>query len=281
MIQQLISSPPKFVFNLCDEGFYNQATLELHIPALLEMLNIPYTGSGPSCLAQCYNKSLVRAIANSLKIAVPEEIYLSAGSLKTVLPESFPVLIKPNFGDGSHGITQAAVIENASLLDDYLNRLSAPLSEAPLLIQEFLTGSEYSVGLIGNPGYLESLPLLEVDYSALPDNLPKILSYESKWVPKSPYWNKIGYREALLSDEMTHSLIESSKALFEYLDCRDYARFDFRSDSQGNIKLLEVNPNPGWCWDGKFNLMADWAGISYQALLERILHSAQKRYQLP
>ena len=68
--------------------------------------------------------------------------------------------------------------------------------------------------------------------------------------------------------------------LFERLGCRDYARFDFRADAKGEIKLLEVNPNPGWCWDGKFNLMAGYAGITYPELLEAILVSAEERLGL-
>ena len=66
-----------------------------------------------------------------------------------------------------------------------------------------------------------------------------------------------------MPDHIQGQLIEHSARLFERLSCRDYARFDFRVDAQGEIKLLEVNPNPGWCWDGKFQLMASFAGIRY------------------
>jgi D-alanine-D-alanine ligase len=72
-------------------------------------------------------------------------------------------------------------------------------------------------------------------------------------------------------------LTHFSSRLFERLECRDYARFDFRADSEGTIKLLEVNPNPGWCWDGKLNLMAGFAGIEYGQLLEMILTAARER----
>lgn len=280
LVQQLILSTPEFVFNLCDEGFNNQAHLELHIPALLELLDIPYTGSGPACLAQCYNKSLVSAIANNLDIAVPAEIYVESPIKKMRKPNTFPVIVKPNFGDGSLGITQQAVINDQAALDHYLHHLPPPLATSALLIQEYLQGPEYSVSLIGNKSSLEALPILEVNYARLPQGLPHILSYESKWVPDSAYWNKINYEEAVLSDKMARKLVNASKQLFEYLDCRDYARFDFRADAHGTIKLLEVNPNPGWCWDGKFNFMAQWAGLGYRDLLEKILNTALKRYQL-
>jgi D-alanine-D-alanine ligase len=124
------------------------------------------------------------------------------------------------------------------------------------------------------------LPILEVDYSHLPENLPKILSYESKWLPDSAYWNQIRYKEAELPDEIARKMIDYSHALFERTECRDFARFDFRADLNGNIKLLEVNPNPGWCWDGKFNIMAGFAGMSYTQLLEQILKAAKERLSL-
>lgn len=161
---------------------------------------------------------------------------------------------------------------------DYLTELTHQFPNTPILIQEFLSGNEYSVGLIGNGSLVEVLPILEVNYDQLPQELPKILSYESKWMPDSAYWQKISYHEALLSADEQSKLIDYSKMLFERLDCRDYARIDFRCDAYGKLKLLEVNPNPGWCWDGKLNLMAGFAGISYEMLLDKICKAALDRY---
>jgi D-alanine-D-alanine ligase len=122
------------------------------------------------------------------------------------------------------------------------------------------------------------LPPLVVDFSQLPKGLPPILSYESKWHPESPYWTQIVCREATnLDNDSMRRLADYSSALFERLGCRDYARFDFRADAQGTIKLLEVNPNPGWCWDGKLNFMAGYAGLRYSDLLRLILEAAQER----
>ena len=147
-----------------------------------------------------------------------------------------------------------------------------------MLIQEFLTGTEYSVGIIGNPGLtFRNLPPLEVDFSGLDPGLPPILGYESKWIPDSPYWTQIKYHEARIDEDVRRRLVDYSNKLFERLDCRDYARFDFRTDADGEIKLLEVNPNPGWCWDGKLNFMATYADLRYAELLELILEAAQER----
>jgi D-alanine-D-alanine ligase len=101
------------------------------------------------------------------------------------------------------------------------------------------------MGIIGNPPTSYTiLPITEEDYSAVPDELPKICGYEAKWSPTSPYWN-IKSIPAVLPDETEKTIEECCIRLSERLECRDYTRFDWRLDSEGNPKLLEVNPNPG------------------------------------
>ncbi|MDH3235779.1 MAG: methyltransferase domain-containing protein, partial [Alphaproteobacteria bacterium] len=269
LIDDLRNGAADIVLNLCDEGFGNDAFKELHIPALLELLGLPYTGAGPACLGICYDKALVRAMAQALDIPVPLETYVRAGDRQATLPSVFPALLKPAHGDSSIGITQDAVVRDPEALLGYLAYLNESLPDRPVLVQEYLTGAEYSVALIGNPAAgLEPLPILEVDYSSLKPGLPRILGYESKWHPNSPYWTDIRYIETGLDADRQREMVVQATRLFEVLGCRDYARFDFRTDANGIIKLLEANPNPGWCWDGKLNLMAGFAGMSYADLLE-------------
>jgi D-alanine-D-alanine ligase len=275
---ELRANRPQFVLNFCDEGFNNDAFMELHVPALLEMLGIPYSGAGPACLGLCYNKSLVRGVAQAIDVPVPAETYFNSDDLAATIPSVFPALIKPNYGDSSIGITKAAVVHSWEEAITRLGHLREEMPRRPILIQEFLTGPEYSIGIIGNPGLSwHVLPPLEVDYSRLDPGLPRLLPYESKWIPDSPYWTQIGYREARLDEEERRKLFDYASILFERLGCRDYARFDFRADAEGEIKLLEVNPNPGWCWDGKLNLMAEMAGLRYSDLLKEIIEAAQAR----
>ena len=154
------------VFNLCDEGWNNDPFKELHVPALLEVLGIGYTGAGPAALAACYDKGLVRAVAQALDVPVPLESYVRPGDQGATLPSVFPALLKPNHGDSSQGITKDSVVTNEKALLDYLDRLRAEFPKRGVLVQEFLTGAEYSVQLIGNPDQgLRALPILEVDYS--------------------------------------------------------------------------------------------------------------------
>src|SRR5947207_1189427 len=279
LLADLRAGRPHFVLNLCDEGFNNDAFLEMHVPAMLEMFDIPYSGAAPACLGLCYNKALVRGVAEAIDVPVPAETYFNSADLAATIPSGvFPALIKPNFGDSSIGITQRAVVHTWEEAIAYLNELRQQLPGAPILIQEFLTGPEYSIGIIGNPGAsCRVLPVLEVDYSRLDPDLPRLLTYESKWIPDSPYWSQIAYREARLDEDTRRKMTDYANILFERLGCRDYARFDFRADATGEVKLLEVNPNPGWCWDGKLNLMAEMAGLRYSDLLRLILEAGQER----
>lgn len=268
-----------YVFNLCDEGYFNDPKKELHIPALLEVLGIPYTGSSPQCLAFCYDKSLVRGTAKEMEIPVPEAIFVNPEDTTFEIPFPFPVIVKPNFGDSSFGITKKSVVDNP---EDLLNAISEIREkfgyDKPILVEEFLTGKDLSVGVIGNPPEdYTVLPIIEEDYSSLPPGIPRICGYEAKWLPESPYWN-IKSIPANLPEDVKKFIVECCLKLFERLECRDYCRFDWRLDGDGNPKLLEVNPNPGWCWDGHLAKMAKIAGISYKEMLKMILRAAEQRF---
>ncbi|MBF0249651.1 MAG: methyltransferase domain-containing protein [Alphaproteobacteria bacterium] len=278
LVDDLRASGCDLVLNLCDEGFSNDAFKTAHIPALLDVLDIPYTGSGPACLGSCFDKALVRAVALGHAIAVPLETYVRPGDRLATLPSVFPALLKPASGNASVGITRDAVVHDAPGLLAYLNHLHDILPGRPVLVQEFLDGPEYSVALLGNPGGgLEALPVLEVDYDRLDPALPRILGYEAKWLQDTPYWSQIDYDETDLNPDVQRALIQTAMQMFEALGCRDYARFDFRADRTGVIKLLEVNPNPSWAIDGKLVMMAGFAGMSYPELLGKILEVAWAR----
>ena len=271
-----------FVLNLCDEGFDNAASMELHLPALFEILNVPYTGSGPQCLAYCYDKSLVRGIAKEMEIPVADAFFIKPEDNVFELPIGFPVIAKPNFGDSSFGITQQSVAYTIEELNDAILEIRKKFGyEKPVLVEEFLTGKEISVGVIGNPPESYTvLPIVEEDYSQLPPELPKICGYEAKWLPGSPYFQKLKSIPADLPEQTEKNIIEYCLKLSERLECRDYCRFDWRLDANGIPKLLEVNPNPGWCWDGHLAKMAGFSNVSYASLLETILQAAEQRIAL-
>jgi D-alanine-D-alanine ligase len=266
------------VLNLCDEGYLNEPTRELHVPALLEALGLPYTGAGPQCLAYCYDKSLVRGVAKEMGIPVPEAYLVQPEDHAFDVTVEFPVIVKPNLGDSSFGITARSICHTAAeAADAILNIRSRFGYDKTILVEEFLTGADLTVGIIGNPPSAYTvLPIAEEDYSALPPGLPRICGYEAKWVPDSPYANIVS-RPAVLPEATQNVLVAACVKLAERLECRDYARFDWRLNALGTPKLLEVNPNPGWCWDGHLARMAEQADMSYAAMLGAILKAADDR----
>lgn len=326
----LRANPHRVVLNLCDEGFDNDALKELHVPAILEILRIPYTGAGPNCLAHCYDKGLVNSTARALGVPTPREVFfLSSGNggckisngdgncegndalnqhlivggiidgdvsrrlAATIEREvGFPAFIKPIRGDNSLGITSKSIIRNTNDLQTCLDELR-DLGIRDITAQEYLRGTEYGVGMIGNVSIdgkssgFRFLPILEVDFEkVVARGLAPILGFESKWDPSSPYWSEIGYKAAKLPPEIEQRLRDACVTLWERFGCRDYARFDWRCDVGrgdgldglgGTIKLLEVNPNPGWCWDGKLAYMAKMDGLEYKDVLSLILQSAKDR----
>lgn len=280
MIEELMKMRDSIylVLNLCDEGYMNDPFKELHVPALLDMLGIPYTGADPRCLAYCYDKSFVKSVTKDLGIPTPKSTLINDPSEIYNLHLEFPVIVKPNFGDNSYGITHKNVVKDVDGLMNVLSWLRESLGyKGPILLEEYVEGDDISVGIVGNPpdDYL-MLPIIKEDYSQVPAEFPRICCYEAKWLKGTPYDSVTSKRIDL--PESTRNMLERwCLLLFERFGCRDYARFDWRLGSDGVPKLLEINPNPGWVWDGHLNKMASLAGISYPELLRMIIVSAEKR----
>ena len=279
LIDALREHPPGLAVNFCDAGYRNRLALEPNVPALLELLDIPYTGTGPGSMGLCSDKAAVRHLAASHGIPVPNEKLVDLRQDPLPLPDLYPAMIKPNAGAGSFGITPDCVVHDPVEADACLRRLAAELERPQALVQDFLTGSEYTLGLIGNPGSgFTVLPVLEIDYSRLAPDLPPILSYGSKADPESPYWQALRFRRADLPPELLAQMVEPATFLFERLGFRDYARIDFRAGADGVPRMLDANFNPTWSWDGKMAMMAGWASYEYRDMLGMIIDAARTRY---
>ena len=280
LLNDLLRNRPDLVLNLCDEGFNNEARKELHVPAMLEVLGIPYTGGTPQCLSICYDKAIVRGIAADMGIPVPFGYSIKPEDSTYLIPSSFPVIVKPTLGDSGIGILAKNVVYNAAAMTEVIAELHQTY-KLPVLVEEFLTGADLTVGILGNPpdDYVV-LPIGETDYSGLPADLPPICGYESKWDPESPYWTGLKFIPADLPEVTARQIADWSVELSVRLESRDYVRLDWRCDRDGNPRLLEVNPNPGWCWDGHLRLMSDFDGRSYRGMLDTILKAAARRYQI-
>lgn len=280
LFERIFDAAPDLVVNFCDTGVLNEPTHELHLPARLELQDIPYTGATPQAMVLCFDKQIVRLVAEALGVEVPREAFLPSGAILDRLPDIYPALLKPNRADGSVGITKDAVVHDANEARKYLDFLKRELPGRDVLWQEYLPGPEYGLGLIGNPATgLTALPTLEVDFSRLPAGLNPILSFESKADPNSPYWTEIGFARARLDPETDERIGAWSKMLFQRFGLRDYGRFDFRVAADGRPKMMEVNPNPAWGYDGKLAIMAGFAGASYAQMLEMVIDAAIARLE--
>lgn len=276
--ERLSQGRPGLVLNFCNTGFRNRVFQQLHVPALLETLELPYIGAGPACMALCHDKGMVLSLAGECGIPMPRQRYarLSGDALPRV--ERYPALIKPNFSDGSLGVEADALVRDEAEARRCLGRLAEQFDRPGVLIQDYLPGPEYSVALVGNPDTgFERLPPVEIDFSALGEGLPPILTYASKVDPGSPYWRRIGLRRARAPEALDERLQGRCRALFERLGCRDYARFDFRCDAEGEARLIDVNGHPMWGEGGMMATMAEHAGWGYAGLLRRIIEAGRRR----
>jgi D-alanine-D-alanine ligase len=278
LFERLREMGPELVVNFCDTGLFNVPQQEIHIPTQLELMRLPYTGAPPRAILLCYDKQVVRLLAEAIGVPVPAEQFVMAADVRDARVEAYPALIKPNTADGSVGITGRALVRDESEARDYLAWIAGELPGTDVLIQEFLPGTEYGLGMIGNPGDgFDALPMIELDYSGLPSGLAPIQSFEAKAVPDSPYWGAIGSRAAALSEAEQRALARRCEALFRRLSLRDYGRFDFRTAADGTIRLMEVNPNPAWGYDATLATMARLAGRDYPAMLEQLIAAAWRR----
>ncbi|MCO6439972.1 MAG: D-alanine--D-alanine ligase [Nitrococcus mobilis] len=272
---------PALVLNFCNTGYRNDFARQQHVAALLDMLRLPYAGAGPECMVLCHNKFLVYALAANLGIPVPRQA-LVGGAQQQATPRSvYPAFIKPNNADGSFGITSSSLVHCPEEAERQLLKMMALLPNPQLLIQEYLPGPEYSMGVLGNPriGYTV-LPPLQVDFSGLPKDLPPIMTYESKVDPRSPYWQHVRFCPATLADHVRQRMIAAAKLMFEWLGCRDYARVDFRCGADGEPRLLDINAHPVWAEGGMLATMAGYLHRSYPQFLESIIAVARTRLQL-
>jgi D-alanine-D-alanine ligase len=266
---------PDVVFNLC-ESVYGDARLEMNIPALLDLLRIPYTGSSPLTLGLCQDKGKVKDILSSQGILTPRyKIFdREVGSLKGNV---FPIIVKPLHEDGSLGISKESVVHN----DEDLNRRIRYVIEKyqqPALVEEYIEGRELNVGLLETNGKVGPLPISEIDYSEFPEGIPRICGYEAKWVKESIEYQKSKPVCPAPLEWVTQRRVEQlAVKVFKLFGCRDYARVDMRIDRGGKIYVLEVNPNPDISPPSGMARAIGVQGMTYSEFIGKVLEKAIQR----
>jgi D-alanine-D-alanine ligase len=279
--EKLRQLKPDLVFNMA-EGLLG-ASREAQIPAILDMLDIPYTGSDPVTLGICLDKRRTKEILTYNRIPTPQ--FWLVASL-TDLPHDiiFPLMVKPIQEGSSKGVTDAALVTDRSSLARQIDWVVQSYHQ-PALVEEFLPGREFTVALLGNGEGVQVLPIVEINLDTLPAGANPIYSFEAKWL-----WDTeakpldIFTCPARLEKGLKIAIEETSRAAFNALGCRDWCRLDLRLDRRGMPQVIEVNPLPGILprpeQNSCFPKAARAAGMSYDDLVLAVADAAASRLAL-
>lgn len=286
VIAALRRARPELVFNLT-ESFAGVSSGDSSIAALLNLLHLRYTGSSPAGLMVAGDKTLTKKVLGFHRIQTPEFATVYRGAVDWAGDIGFPLIVKPPQEDASIGITSGSVVRD---LKELFGRIDALQSEfgQPVLVEEFVDGREFYVGVLGNL-QPKALPIIELDFSGLPAGAPRIASWEAKWGADGSGAGEGAERSAEfagtrsvfpgdLADEVVERIQATAVNAFEALRLRDYARIDLRVRGDGEIYVIEVNPNCYLERSAEFARAAEKDGISYHALIGKIVELASARY---
>ena len=274
----IIRAAPDIVFNYA-EGSSGEER-EAEIPALLESLRIPYTGSGPGTMVNCLNKAKAKAVLAAAGINTPAWAVAESPEDSREWRE-FPCIVKPLWEGSSKGLHDSALAKTRTEAARLVSEITRKYSQ-PALIEKFLPGREFTAGVLGNGEDIRVLPPAEINHAALAGKLNPILSYEAKWVidtPENPL--DILSCPAKITPSLLKQLENISVKAFKALGCRDWCRIDIRLDDKGAPNILELNPIPGLLPDAADNsclpAAARAAGMEYNDLISMVLSHALKR----
>jgi D-alanine-D-alanine ligase len=275
LLRKLLDGPrPELVLNIA-EGLGVSRTRESRVPAVLEMLGVPYTGSDPLTLAATLDKECAKRLVAYAGIATPGWALVEHGDLtaveKPLAKLGWPRIVKPNFEGSSKGVLRSGVVHDAAGMQAAVARLAEAYHQ-PILIEEFIEGDELTVGVVGNapPQVLGIMRILP----KRPEDGPFIYGIEVKrhWEEHLEYESP-----ARISAADADAVRGATLAAWKALGCRDVARFDFRL-RRGVPYFLEVNPLPGLSpFSGDIVFLARGVGISHGQLIGRILDAAAER----
>ncbi len=264
-------------FNVC-ERFNGNSSMEPHVAAMLELLGIPYTGSSPLALALCMNKVRVKEILKHNNIMTPAFQLFYSKNKKLRQDMNFPLIVKPICMDNSIGITESSIVRDEKELQNRVSSINRAYNQAALA-EEYIEGREFAVAVLGNHSNAQALPISEfifTEYERYP-----ILSYAAKWDPESEsYINSPEVCPAELPKYLELKMKKIAVEVHKVLEVRDYGRIDLRLGRDGNIYVLEMNPNPGISSDNTIPKAAKSIGLSYNEMIYEILYRAMLRYNI-
>jgi len=278
---KLKRSKPDVVFNIA-EGLRGESR-ESQMPAILEMLGIPYTGSGPLTLAVSLDKALTHQLLGINGVSSPSFQIFARADERIDKKLRFPFVVKPLSEGSSKGVRNNSLVKDEQSLRKQVSWVIETYKQ-PAIVEEFLPGREFTVGLIGNDEPIV-LPIVEILLNKLPNGASPLYSYEAKWVwdvPEKPL--DIFRCPADIPQNLERRIRRIATRTFKVLNCRDVCRIDMRLGENNKPHVLEVNPLPGLIPNPDAHSClpeaAMTAGFTYDQLICTILWQALKRYNM-
>jgi D-alanine-D-alanine ligase len=264
---------PDALINLC-EGFYGRPQWESNVAGVFELLGLTFTGNASKTLALCQDKFRAKAVLRAAGLPTAPAQVMRTGD--EPLEVRFPAIVKPNNEDASLGIYPDSVVRDEEALRRQVRRCLDNYRQ-PVLVEAFIDGREFNISVMEN-GDVTPLPVSEIDFSAMPKDMPRILGYEAKWFEDDPLYQKTPpVCPAAIDDERRTRLQGLAADAFRAMGCRDYARVDFRMDAKGRPFILEVNPNPDISTNAGYARALKAAGIKYAAFWGAMVRNAVGR----
>ena len=267
---------PKFIFNLCEE-LEGNCELEMCMAGLFDLMNIPYTGSGPLALGLALDKFRMKQMLRASGIPVPRGCLCPTGrKLPCRARRRFPVIVKPVHEDASLGINAHSVCRDLARLERQVSYIH-DVYQQDALVEEYLDGREFNVSVLGGER-ARVLAISEIDFTRMPPEEPRIVSYRAKWDEESVVFQcTVPVCPAEIPERLAKRISRIALASIRAVGCRDYSRVDMRTDAQGDIFVLEVNPNPDISPQAGFARAAYAAGMSYTEMIACITRTALDR----
>lgn len=258
------------------------ADREAQIPMFCEILKIPCTGPGPLAAASILNKARTKEVWRFHGIPTPKFQMFFTGKEKLNSELKYPLIVKANEEGSSAGVRNDSVVTNKKDLDKQVKIILEKFG-APVMVEKFLSGREFTVAILGNGNNLEILPIIEANFKSLPKGSNHLDSYEAKWIWDDPKMTENSMIcPAKITPKLKEEIEKITKKAFRVIGCRDWARLDLRMSSNGKIQLLEINSPVGLLPKkedmSKLPTAARVAGLSYSQLIGKIIKIGLKRY---
>lgn len=275
LIDLLKNNPPDVAFNLI-EFYRDDPALEHLVAGLYALYGVKFTGAGPFTLALCQRKGMTKQLLLANNVPTPRYKLLSEPKMPGRHGLRYPLIIKPAREDASSGVEKGSVVYNFEQLKERVKKTFEEY-DPPILVEEFIEGREFHVSVLGNDPP-EVLPIIEFDFSELPEDHPKIISYDAKWNPLEESFHRV---HAICPAKLTKRLEKKVKSAvleaYKITECYDYARLDLRITEDNKVFVLEVNPNPDLTEGVSYMDSAEHYGLSFGETLAKIVECALSR----